>query len=165
MVGDGAEHREEAGGVGGAAAFGEGTDGPEGSMGVLPTVLAHTGDIAFDVARIVRRLVEGRGEEADEFVLLVYEPFQDIGGAYATYRLIPANVDGDADDDPLTALLVSGPPSGTLALQADGSFAIDTLAGTVTGALAYDGAQAALRAEGLRGRTDQAVLVFRKPAR
>ena len=46
---------------------GEGHRSPNGAVRVLAAILAHTGNIAFDVAGIEGRFVEGRIEKLNEF--------------------------------------------------------------------------------------------------
>src|SRR5204863_3535586 len=45
----------------------EGHRSPNRAVTVLAAILAHTGDVAFDVAGIERRFVKGRIEKLNEF--------------------------------------------------------------------------------------------------
>ena len=47
----------------------EGHRGPNGAVSVLAAILAHAGDVAFDVAGIERRFVKGRIEKLNEFCI------------------------------------------------------------------------------------------------
>ena len=53
---------------------GEGHRRPDRGMGVLAAVFAHARDVAFDIAGIQGRLVEGRIEQLDQRVLAANQP-------------------------------------------------------------------------------------------
>src|SRR5258708_3736371 len=55
------------------AKAGCGEHGPERRMGVLCTVLAHAGQIALDVARVVLGVIERRREEKNHSLVLPYQ--------------------------------------------------------------------------------------------
>jgi len=62
---------------------------------------------------------------SDASQLLVYEPFQGIGGAYANYRLVPANVDGDADMDLVMNYTSSPNRAYVVTSDGDGTWTVD----------------------------------------
>ena len=66
---DGVQHLEESRGAFGPSGFGQGLDHPQRRMGVLAAVFPHAGDIALDIARVRRSLIERRREETNEPVV------------------------------------------------------------------------------------------------
>ena len=80
------QHREQLSGPIALAQACEGEDRPGGGVGVLAAVFADARRIAFDIARLERRLIEGRRKEQSEFGLLEDELFVNgrhrAGGAY-----------------------------------------------------------------------------------
>ena len=65
----------------------EGHRGPNGAVRVLAAILAHTGNIAFDVAGIERRFIKGRIEELDQFGVAPNEALVD--GVHGLARALP----------------------------------------------------------------------------
>ena len=63
---------------------------PDRAMGVLAAILAHARDVAFDVTRIERRLVEGRSEELDQFCVSPNEARVDCFSAWRERSGSPA---------------------------------------------------------------------------
>ena len=59
------------------ANHGESDDGPDGGVGVLATVFADAGDVAFDIAGVERRFVERGSEELDEAAVAADEALID----------------------------------------------------------------------------------------
>ena len=87
------ERVEEVGHIG-APLFKLCHDVPHGSMCVLATVFAHAHGIAHDVAWVVLRVLEWRGEQLYDLVLAVYQSvvgFAEDGGFLL--------VGGDTGDD------------------------------------------------------------------
>jgi hypothetical protein len=70
---DGVEHREQLDRAVAVAERGERDHGPDGSVRVLPAVLAHARRITLDVSRIGAAAVEGRSEQHDEPVPAAHE--------------------------------------------------------------------------------------------
>src|SRR6185437_719227 len=77
---DRVEQVEQRAGAVAVAEAGPGEDRPDRAMRILPTVLAHAGRIALDVAGILLAvLVERRREQARQLVLVVDEQLVDRG--------------------------------------------------------------------------------------
>src|SRR5262245_9052125 len=72
---------------------GEGDDGPDGGMGVLPAILANPRRVPLDVARIEIGAIERRREEQDQFLPTTNEIFLD-----GTHRARRATAFGGARD-------------------------------------------------------------------
>ena len=70
----GVDHGQKLPGALGIALGREGHGRPDRSVGILAAVFAHAGDVAFDVAGILGRLVEGRIEQLDECMVATNEP-------------------------------------------------------------------------------------------
>src|SRR2546430_13724917 len=74
----------------------EGHRSPNGAVSVLAAILAHTGNVAFDVAGIERRFIKGGIEKLDEFGVATNKAL--IDGVHSLTRAL--RVAGAADYRP-----------------------------------------------------------------